>query len=493
MRMPSLLTYIYYRFKRRRSVSSRSSARVKTDAGFPGTIVTIVGLQKRTDLNGATGIVLGDANAETGRHPVRIGDEWLLIRSENIRASADPSAAGDASVTPAPRRPPPCSRSGSATWLGVLLDDELEEGPALQHAARTCDMQLLRRLLGRTDCDVEATELGGPRALEVAAEHGHLDVVLALLDHGASVTAPSRKYRRTPFEGWTVLHAAAQSASTETVALLLARGAALTATTAHGVSALHVAAFHGRLGATKLLLARRADPLVLDAQGRLPLDHARYYGDGCSCQASDRTRQWSAVVALLERIGPMGAAERHAATARSWALVVSSQLQEAVERRPEPPQRPARRQRRQPLPPSTRAAADDEGLGDPASRDALATLLACYGGQSPAALASDVDAADFDGSTALHAAALGGHTEAARRLLEHGATVNAMTHCADSPLHFAAGEGHVPMVRLLLAWRADLHRRTRHGVTPLQTARRRRTRKCEAVAALLEEAEDKCN
>ena len=61
-----------------------------------------------------------------------------------------------------------------------------------------------------------------------------------------------------------------------------------------------MAAFNGRLGATKALLARGADGLAKDAYGFSALDNAKYRLTECPCQAPDPQRQWGGVLALLE-------------------------------------------------------------------------------------------------------------------------------------------------------------------------------------------------
>jgi len=58
----------------------------------------------------------------------------------------------------------------------------------------------------------------GTRALMVAAAHGHVNTVKALLNAGADVNAAD-------FTGWTALHAAAYKGDKEIISLLLKRGA----------------------------------------------------------------------------------------------------------------------------------------------------------------------------------------------------------------------------------------------------------------------------
>ncbi|EME97307.1 hypothetical protein H340_27175 [Streptomyces mobaraensis NBRC 13819 = DSM 40847] len=88
---------------------------------------------------------------------------------------------------------------------------------------------------------------------------------------------------------------------------------------------------------------------------------------------------------------------------------------------------------------------------------------------------ADARAADADGMTALYAAAVNGHTELVRLLLEAGAGPDAESAGAGSegtPLCAAASWGHVGTVRLLLAHGADpgLREERGTGLAPLDWA-----------------------
>eukprot|EP00899_Mesostigma_viride_P029480 jgi/Mesvir1/9717/Mv12188-RA.1 len=81
-----------------------------------------------------------------------------------------------------------------------------------------------------------------------------------------------------------------------------------------------------------------------------------------------------------------------------------------------------------------------------------------------------VDAKDSSGCTALHLAALEGHLEAARFLLDSGATVDAVDEEGCSPLFFASREGHEELVKLLLAHGANPNLHNNDKETPLHKA-----------------------
>ena len=77
-----------------------------------------------------------------------------------------------------------------------------------------------------------------------------------------------------------------------------------------------------------------------------------------------------------------------------------------------------------------------------------------------------------DGFTALHFAAFFGKPEAAKVLLEHGASVDVYTRnpFANQPLHAAAAGRHIEVCRVLLAAGADVNATQHGGYTPLHEA-----------------------
>src|SRR5581483_6140100 len=81
---------------------------------------------------------------------------------------------------------------------------------------------------------------------------------------------------------------------------------------------------------------------------------------------------------------------------------------------------------------------------------------------------ADVSAAQPDGMTALHWAALHGETELASMLLFAGANVRATTRLgAYTALHLASRAGNAALMATLLDAGADAKARTSTGATPL--------------------------
>ena len=84
---------------------------------------------------------------------------------------------------------------------------------------------------------------------------------------------------------------------------------------------------------------------------------------------------------------------------------------------------------------------------------------------------ANVNAANGNGETALHAAASTGNLAAARALLQHGANPNALTIRGWTPLHTAARFGRGNVAALLLNHGAQRNSVNADGRTPMQLAR----------------------
>jgi len=87
---------------------------------------------------------------------------------------------------------------------------------------------------------------------------------------------------------------------------------------------------------------------------------------------------------------------------------------------------------------------------------------------------ADVNAADFTGMTALHAAALLGWQDGARWLLAHGADMNKRDHFGDLPSHTAAIHGQGGVLKILFEAGDSLADKNDAGMTPLDLARKHR-------------------
>jgi hypothetical protein len=79
---------------------------------------------------------------------------------------------------------------------------------------------------------------------------------------------------------------------------------------------------------------------------------------------------------------------------------------------------------------------------------------------------------DEFGETPLDNAALNGHIEIARLLLQNGAEVNVRNNYGNTPLHYAAENGHVDILHLLVENGADLEAQSNYGERALHYAAR---------------------
>jgi len=121
--------------------------------------------------------------------------------------------------------------------------------------------------------------------------------------------------------------------------------------------------------------------------------------------------------------------------------------------------------------------ADAAARGD---RDAVKALLK---------EAADVNAAQGDGMTALHWAAMNGDLELAQMLIVAGANVKATTRLGSyTPLYLASQQGHGNIVQALIKAGGDVKTGTPNGTTPLMVAAA--SGDVEAVRALIEAGAD---
>jgi len=84
----------------------------------------------------------------------------------------------------------------------------------------------------------------------------------------------------------------------------------------------------------------------------------------------------------------------------------------------------------------------------------------------------DLNATDWDGGTALHCAALQGHSDAVRTLIDFGANVHLMDNGGMTALHCAANYGHCDVIEILtdIGGAEINHLDSTDGTSPLMKA-----------------------
>ncbi len=144
-----------------------------------------------------------------------------------------------------------------------------EQGQTALHlAARDSAASVVKALLVHPGLRADAVNRHDETPLMLAALRGHLDWMRALLQRGAAVNRP----------GWSPLHYAATGPSSQAVGLLLDQGAVIDSRSPNGSTALMMAARYGDEASVQLLLARGADPRLVNAQGLDAAQFARSVG-----------------------------------------------------------------------------------------------------------------------------------------------------------------------------------------------------------------------
>jgi ankyrin repeat protein len=123
-------------------------------------------------------------------------------------------------------------------------------------------------LLDHPATRLDATNAAGETALMMAALKGHLSWVQRLAARGAAINR----------EGWTPLHYAASGAGVDVLRWLIEQGAALDAPAPNRSTPLMMAARYGASESVELLLARGADTRLRNDRGLAAADFARGAG-----------------------------------------------------------------------------------------------------------------------------------------------------------------------------------------------------------------------
>lgn len=298
------------------------------------------------------------------------------------------------------------------------------ESPSLLEAARNSDKTTLRALLkpGLKPAAVDAKQGDGATALHWASYHDDLESADLLLRAGANVNAANDL-------GATPLWNACQNASAAMVRRLLDAGANPNAALLSGETVLMTAARTGSAAVVEQLLAKGAKVNTNALRGQTPLMWAV-------------AQHHPAVVEVMLKHG----ADVHARS-NTWSQLWQTDPAQDVH-----PDYQIRIQhggntallfaaREGELESARLLVAAGANVNDTAPYGVTPVILAAHSGNAELVkFLLDKDAnpnADGPGYTALHAAILRGHEDAARVLLEHGANPN-MKLRASTPVRRAA-------------------------------------------------------
>jgi ankyrin repeat protein len=385
-----------------------------------------------------------------------------------IRAGADVNVVNDYGV------PPLAVACENATPVSVRIVEALVKAGANPNATLPSGQTMIMtasltgsvgavRALVANGANVNARETAkGQTALMWAASEGHRDVVRMLLDSGADPSAHSMS-QSTP------LFFAARVGGVETARLLLAAGADVNARAADGSTALLTAAFRGHIELAKVLLEAGADPNVaVNDSGYTALHWAAGKSESHETVPYARSEgEWAAQVGIPAEKGQLdfmkallvrGANPNTRATRAAEGRRDSAGFDPFSERGATPFWLAAR---------AGDAAAMRllvEHGADPLlpASDGTTPLIAAAGGASlfgkilgsstlvleasrveasklALALGADVNQANAQGNTALHAAAFASLPTVATFLISQGARVNLRNHLGDTALKVAEG------------------------------------------------------
>ena len=85
-------------------------------------------------------------------------------------------------------------------------------------------------------------------------------------------------------------------------------------------------------------------------------------------------------------------------------------------------------------------------------------------------LGANANASNYNGDTALHMAAMTGHSNCVPVIVEWQGNIIAANSAGDTPLHLAARAEQMDAVRVLVAQKADMEAKNLKGDTPMMCA-----------------------
>jgi ankyrin repeat protein len=127
----------------------------------------------------------------------------------------------------------------------------------LLNAARSGNFNQILAILTQ-GANVDATDRDGTTALMFAAQQGYTEIVRVLIEAGANLNLPRKRY------GLTALMLAASEARADVLQTLVAAGADVNAKNDDGSTALMIAAHKGHLMVVQILLGAGADVNLQD-------------------------------------------------------------------------------------------------------------------------------------------------------------------------------------------------------------------------------------
>ncbi|MCY3842178.1 MAG: ankyrin repeat domain-containing protein [Acidobacteria bacterium] len=433
-----------------------------------------------------------DVNAREGDGATAL--HWAVVRDDVevvdalLGAGADVDAANDYGVTPLTLA---CTNRNAAV-VGRLLEaganpdlaTSMGETP-LMTCARTGAADGLEALLDHGVGNVDARETShGQTALMWAAAQENPDAVRVLLAHGADAGArsdshllpvslgdgnPFEQYFLEPQRGSTPLLFAARNGRVENARLLLDAGADVDEAAPNGQSALVIASFSGQGELAELLLKRGANPNDAEA-GYTALHTAVSRGDlnlvrALSAHGADPNARLERGSRQQRNLNWYGLSGALAGATPFWLAAKYAEV-EIMEFLAEVGADPLLAPYGNGITPLMAAAGAgwttrssnrrDQGIGVDAARLlVLAGERATWEGTRLALeLGSDVNAMDFNGNTALHAAVRLAYPTVVDLLVDHGGDLDLQNNNGTSARDLMCRDAAGNLVRPLAGGRS---------------------------------------
>ena len=143
----------------------------------------------------------------------------------------------------------------------------------LIEAVKEKETQIIELLLKKVG--LNSKDKSGRTPLHWAALYGHTDIARFFIDKGADVNAKAGDGYK---EGFTSLHLAVRSNSTEIVKSLIAAGATVDIQDDRCETSLHKAAIYGHTDTVKELIEAGANVKTYNEYGQTPLHSTAEYG-----------------------------------------------------------------------------------------------------------------------------------------------------------------------------------------------------------------------
>ncbi|CAD7700374.1 unnamed protein product [Ostreobium quekettii] len=280
--------------------------------------------------------------------------------------------------------------------------------------------------------DVHQTDNEGATAVQLAARHGHAEVVAKLLESG----------KTKDVKGLTALHLAAQLRMEDVARLLLGMGKCdVNARDADNCTPLHYSAENGCSSIAGMLLDANADVNVTGADGMMPIHKASSEGH------YDVVKLLVDKGALVNFCTSTGSTPLHYAGSAGKGDVLKLLVESGC-----------------PVNAMSTGNLSCSALYCAASSGQLEAvdLLLQHG--------AEVDAICTNDCTALHVAASNGHAQVVKRLLEAGADPDLQAANGAAAIHNAVNNLHLEALEMLLTADCDVDIQNSGGNTALHIA-----------------------